>query len=391
MLPKSFSVLVKPVGPLCNLHCTYCYYMDTEKLYTQRHGLMAPELVEQTIRETLEANQVPEVSFTWHGGEPLLAGMDFYRQVLGWQRKYNTKKQKISNAIQTNGTLLDDAWCQFFTRNGFLVGLSLDGPRDYHDTYRRNAAGQPSFDRVMRGLKLLKKHGTEFNTLSVVNNITSQHGAEIYNYFKSLGVQFMQFLPSVDQVDGHPAPWSVTAAAYGQFLIDIFDQWVVQDVGSVFVQLFDMTLAAWYGVDPPLCAYSETCGRAPAIERNGDVYSCDHFVRPACKLGNLREASLETLLNNPQQFQFGVDKRNTLSRECMACRWYFACRGECPKHRRLPTPDGAFKFDLCEGIKQYYQHVEPYMKYMCDLLKRELPPAHVMPFARVAMGTPSDK
>lgn len=403
-LPRAFSAMVKPVGSACNLGCVYCYYLDKERFYGRKQPLMPLDLLEKYIKETIEANDVPEITFTWHGGEPLLAPESFYHHALAFERKYNRQNKKIGNALQTNGTLLNDSWCRFFKKNKFLIGLSLDGPAYLHDVYRRNKAQEPSFLRVMKGLKLLQQYGVDFNTLTVVNNVSASHGGQLYDFLKDQGVRYMQFLPAVDYIEPSDtqriiadptminnqkavmAPWSVGATQYGQFLIDVFNKWVVRDVGTCFVQLFDMTLTAWYGMDPPLCAYSPTCGRVPVVEHNGDVYSCDHFVYPEYKIGNLRTDTMADMMDTPAQFQFGLDKRNTLSRECLRCPWYFACRGECPKHRHLPTLDGERKFTLCEGLKMFYKHVDPYMKYMCDLLKRELPPAHVMPFARVAMG-----
>ena len=401
--PTAFSTLVKPAGSVCNLDCSYCYYLDKSNLYGNRQPVMSDELLELYIKQYIEANEVPVVTFVWHGGEPLTLQLEYFKKAVALQQKYAGDKQ-IDNTLQTNGVLLDDEWCRFFADNDFLIGLSIDGPKDIHDAFRRNKAGRPTFDRVMEGIGLLQKYKVEYNTLSVVNKLSEGRGAEVYHFLKSIGTRYMQFLPAVEYVDGSahsirppvvppgtpgavPAGCSVSAEGYGRFLNDVFDRWVIDDVGNRFVQLFDAALAQWYGVPPGVCTLSETCGDALVVEHNGDVYSCDHFVYPEYKLGNIRTNHLKDLYRSSRQFDFGLNKRNSLPTECLRCKWYFACRGECPKHRFGTTPDGEKNMNiLCEGFKLFFRHIDPYMKYMCQLLDNQQSPAFVMPWARNRMG-----
>ncbi|MFA5849565.1 MAG: anaerobic sulfatase maturase [Bacteroidales bacterium] len=397
--PRSFMAMTKPVGSKCNLDCTYCYYLDKERFYGSKQEPFSEEMLEIYIRDYIEANQVPEITFVWHGGEPLMAGIDYYKSVIKFQKKHNYLNKKINNSIQTNGTLLNEEWCKFFKRNNFLVGVSVDGPKDIHDSYRKDKSGFSSFTRTMKGIELLKTYKVEFNTLTVVNNLSEGRGREIYIFLKSIGSHYMQFLPAVDYIEQTEenkrpiivspdlsdkatlASWSVSAQGYGQFLIDIFDYWVRNDVGTYFVQLFDLTLGSWYGVNSAVCAYAQTCGDNVAVEHNGDVFSCDHFVYPAHLIGNIKSRPLKEIIGSDAQIQFGINKRNTLSVECLGCQYYFACGGECPKHRHLLTKDGERKFSLCEGIKMFYTHSEPYMRYMVDLLNHEKSPSYVIPWA----------
>ena len=398
--PKAFATMVKPMGSACNLNCTYCYYLDkAQTIYDDHQPLMTPDVLEEYIKQYIEANEVPEVTFVWHGGEPLMAGMEYFRKAVELQRKYAGGKA-ILNSLQTNGIMMNADWCRFFHSNRFLIGLSIDGPRDIHDAYRINKAGRPSFDRAMAAVSLMRQYGVEYNTLSVVTNLSEGRGAEVYGFLKSIGSRFMQFLPVLEHVmphslNGRPviakpgtdgsvmAPWSVSASGYGQFMTDIFDAWVVSDVGEYFVQAFDMTLAQYAGVKPGLCIYSETCGDALVVEHNGDVFSCDHFVYPEFRLGNIMTDNLVDLYTSPEQFRFGVNKRNALPRYCMRCKYYFACRGECPKHRFLTTETGEYGLNaLCEGFKHYFSHVEPYMKQMTTLLSQKKPPSLVMEWAK---------
>lgn len=397
--PAAFSTMVKPAGSLCNLDCHYCYYLDKSLQYDGRQPLMSLELLERFTRQYIEANEVPVVTFLWHGGEPLMQGVDFYKKALELQNRYSAGK-KIENVLQTNGTLLNEEWCKFFAKNHFLIGISIDGPKDIHDAFRLNKAGKPSFEKVMNGIALLKRYKVEFNTLSVVNRLSEGRGGEVYQFLKSIGSQYMQFLPAVEHIVEIPgrkravivppdhkgaqmAPWSVSAEGYGRFLNDIFDIWVRNDVGQYFVQIFDSTLAQYCGVRPGLCSMNETCGEALIVEHNGDVYPCDHFVYPEYKLGNISEKSLREIYLGQKRFDFGMDKRSTLPRECLNCEYYTLCRGECPKHRFEPVSTGEGKRNtLCEGFKLYFKHTQPYMKYMRDLLVAGKPAFNVIPWAR---------
>lgn len=401
--PTAFSAMIKPVGSACNLGCRYCYYLDKAALYENRQSLMDDELLETTIKQYIQANDIPQIMFVWHGGEPLIAGLDFYKKAVALQQKYAEGKQ-IENVLQTNGILIDENWCRFFAEHNFLIGISIDGPESIHDTYRRNKAGEATFAKVMGAIEQMRKYRVEFNTMSVVSRASEGKAVEIYRFLKSIGSSFMQFLPALEHVrisdktgkplivppgtpDSVMAEWSVSAKGYGRFLNDIFDEWVLTDVGRYFVQMFDVALAQWVGVPPALCAFADTCGDALVIEHNGDVYSCDHFVYPEYRLGNIKDHSLKSLYRKKEQFRFGMDKRNSLPSECLNCRYYFACRGECPKHRFEQSADGEpNKNALCEGFKLFFKHVDPYMKYMADLLREQKPPAWVMSWARRRMG-----
>ena len=401
--PVAFSTMLKPAGSACNLDCHYCYYLDKAVQYGGRQAVMSDELLELYVKQYIEANEVPTVQFCWHGGEPLLLGVDFYRKAMDFQQKYADGK-KIENILQTNGTLVDEAWCDLFAGNNFLVGISLDGPQDIHDAFRLTKGGRPTFERVMRTIEMFQRSGVEYNTLSVVNRLCEGRGGEIYRFFRdTVHSRYMQFLPAVEHVVDKPgfhrplivspdregarlAEWSVTAKGYGGFLCDVFDVWVVSDVGRTFVQMFDATLAQWCGVPPGVCSMGETCGDALVVEHNGDVYSCDHFVYPEYRLGNIRETPLAELYRSRKRREFGLDKRNTLPAGCLRCNYYFACRGECPKHRFARGADGCRKNSLCEGLQHWFRHSEPYMEYMRDMLAREQSPAWVMPFARKRMG-----
>ena len=401
--PVAFSTMLKPAGSACNLDCHYCYYLDKAVQYGGRQAVMSDELLELYVKQYICANEVDTVQFCWHGGEPLLLGVDFYRRAMEFQRKYADGK-RIENTLQTNGTLVDEAWCDLFASNNFLVGVSLDGPEDIHDAFRLTKGGKPTFARVMETVRMFERSGVEFNTLSVVNRRCEGRGAEIYRFFRdTVHSKYMQFLPAVEHVVDKPgfhrplivspdregarvAEWSVTAEGYGRFLCDVFDQWVVGDVGRYYVQMFDASLAQWCGVQPGVCSMGETCGDALVVEHNGDVYSCDHFVYPEYKLGNIAQTPLDEIYRTAKRREFGLNKRNTLPTECLRCKFYFACRGECPKHRFDRGADGSPKNSLCEGLKIYFRHVEQYMEYMRDLLSKQQAPAWVMPFARKRMG-----
>ena len=392
---KPLYVMLKPAGAHCNLACKYCYYLEKNKLYptAQRH-LMSDEILEQFTREYIEAQTMSQVLFTWHGGEPLLRSIDFYRKALSLQQKY-AGGRRIDNVIQTNGTLLTDEWCEFFAQNHWLVGISIDGPQPDHDHYRLTAAGKPSWKKVMQGIKLLKKHGVEWNAMAVVNAYNANHPLEFYRFFKENGCQFLQFTPIVERLTRHEdgrtlasladkdeislSEASVAPEQWGYFLCAIFDEWVRKDVGKIFVEIFDCTLANWMGISPGICAYSKECGHAGVMEHNGDVYSCDHFVFPEYKLGNIRDHSLIDMLYGEQQQEFSRLKHSSLPRQCKECDMEFACHGECPKNRFMKDKYGDSGLNyLCLGYYHYYQHVAPYMDYMKQELMAQRPPSNIM-------------
>ncbi len=392
---KPLYVMLKPAGAHCNLACKYCYYLEKNKLYptAQRH-LMSDEMLEQFTREYIEAQTMNQVLFTWHGGEPLLRSIDFYRKALSLQQKY-AGGRRIDNVIQTNGTLLTDEWCEFFAQNHWLVGISIDGPQPDHDHYRLTAAGKPSWKKVMQGIKLLKKHGVEWNVMAVVNAYNANHPLEFYRFFKENGCQFLQFTPIVERLTRHEdgrtlasladkdefslSEASVAPEQWGYFLCAIFDEWVRKDVGKIFVEIFDCTLANWMGISPGICAYSKECGHAGVMEHNGDVYSCDHFVFPEYKLGNIRDHSLIDMLYGEQQQEFSRLKHSSLPRQCKECDMEFACHGECPKNRFMKDKYGDSGLNyLCPGYYHYYQHVAPYMDYMKQELMSQRPPSNIM-------------
>ena len=392
---KPLYVMLKPAGAHCNLACKYCYYLEKNKLYpiAQRH-LMSDEMLEQFTREYIEAQTMNQVLFTWHGGEPLLRSIDFYRKALSLQQKY-AGGRRIDNVIQTNGTLLTDEWCEFFAQNHWLVGISTDGPQPDHDHYRLTAAGKPSWQKVMQGIKLLKKHGVEWNAMAVVNAYNANHPLEFYRFFKENGCQFLQFTPIVERLTRHEdgrtlasladkdeislSEASVAPEQWGYFLCAIFDEWVRKDVGKIFVEIFDCTLANWMGISPGICAYSKECGHAGVMEHNGDVYSCDHFVFPEYKLGNIRDHSLIDMLYGEQQQEFSRLKHSSLPRQCKECDMEFACHGECPKNRFMKDKYGDSGLNyLCPGYYHYYQHVAPYMDYMKQELMSQRPPSNIM-------------
>ena len=392
---KPLYVMLKPAGAHCNLACKYCYYLEKNNLYqnTPRH-LMSDEMLEQFTREYIEAQTMPQVLFTWHGGEPLMRSIDFYKKALELQKKYAHGKQ-IDNVIQTNGTLLTDEWCEFFAQNHWLVGISIDGPQEYHDHYRVTPAGKPSWEKVMQGISLLKKHRVEWNAMAVVNAYNAEHPLEFYHFFRDNGCQYLQFTPIVERLTEHEdgrtlasladdreiplADASVTPQQWGNFLCTIFDDWVRHDVGKTFVEIFDCTLANWMGVLPGICAYSKECGHAGVMEHNGDVYSCDHFVFPEYKLGNIREQSLIDMLYGEKQQAFSRLKHTSLPRQCKECDMEFACHGECPKNRFEKDKYGERGLNyLCQGYYQYYTHVAPYMDFMKRELLAQRPPANIM-------------
>jgi uncharacterized protein len=397
----AFHIMAKPVGPICNLDCKYCFYLEKENLYPGKSNWAMPDdILEATIRQYIEDQAAPTVSFAWQGGEPTILGVDYFRKIVAIEKQYAGGK-RIENAFQTNGVLLDDAWGEFLAENHFLVGLSMDGPRELHDCYRVDKGGQPTFDRVLRGLGFLKKHGVEFNTLTVLHRKNSQHPQKVYRFLKEIGSRFMQFIPIVERAAPKPnsdglvligpdqAPearvsaWSVTPVQFGKFLCAVFDEWVREDVGKYYVQIFDVALESWLGMGQSLCVFRETCGAAMALEHNGDLYSCDHFVYPENRLGNIMEQPLGELVNSAAQRKFGLDKRDRLPQYCRECDVRFACNGECPKHRFIRTPSGEEGLNyLCAGYKLFFHHIDPYMQFMANELAHERPPANVMEWAR---------
>ena len=403
--PSAFSTMIKPVGSACNLDCDYCYYLGKAELYGNHQPKMSDELLERYISQYIEAVQVPVVTFCWHGGEPLLAGLEFFEKAVALQNKYRGNKQ-IENSLQTNGLLLTPEWCDFFRKNNFLIGISLDGPKDIHDAYRHDRGGHPTFDRVIRAVEMMAIHGVEYNTLSTINDRCAGQGKRVYEFMRSVS-RFMQFLPVVEMVEGanhqkvskraaivppgtsgaQVAPWSITPKAFGRFMCDIFDEWVIRDVGERFVQLFDITLAQWCGVQPSLCSFCPTCGDGLVVEHNGDVYMCDHFVYPEYCLGNISKAHLKDLQRNPALFRFGIEKRNSLASDCRKCEYLFACRGECPKHRFATTRRGESGLNtLCEGYKLFFSYTAPYMEQMRNLLAQGQEASLIIPWARQKRG-----
>ncbi len=392
-----FHILTKPVGPICNLDCKYCFYLEKEVLYPNvTKWAMPDDVLEAYVRQYIEAQPADKIQFAWQGGEPTLLGVDFFRKVVQLQARYANGKT-IENALQTNGTLLDDAWAEFLSEHRWLIGISIDGPRELHDAYRVDKGGQPTFDRVLRGIDVLRRHQVAFNTLTTVHRANAQHPLEVYRFLRENGSGYMQFIPIVERISASAtqnglsliapsfkgeavvAPWSVEPEQYGRFLCSIFDEWVRRDVGRIFVQLFDVSLEMWMGMEASLCVFRRTCGAELAIEHSGDLYSCDHFVYPENKLGNIMEASLASLVDSPLQKTFGADKNDTLPQYCRACEVRFACNGECPKHRFLTTPDGEPGLNyLCAGYKMFFKHIDPSMRFMAEELRQRRAPANIM-------------
>lgn len=396
---RPLYIMPKPAGSHCNLACHYCYYTEKGKLYpAQKRQIMSDELLERFVKEYIECQTSPDVLFTWHGGETLMRPVEFYRKALALQRRY-AGGRRIENAIQTNGTLLDDEWCRFFRDNQFLVGVSIDGPQEFHDEFRRTRSGKPSFVQVMRGIRLLDKYGVEWNAMAVVNDFNADYPLEFYRFFKGIGCRYIQFTPVVERLFRHPdgrllaspaegaeaelADFSVRPEQWGRFLCTLFDEWVQNDVGDYFIQLFDATLANWVGAMPGVCSMAETCGHAGVMEFNGDVYSCDHFVFPEYRLGNLHTQTLVEMMYGERQTAFGQAKKTALPAYCRACEFLFVCHGECPKNRFARTPDGEPGLNyLCAGYRHFFRHVAPYMDFMREELRQQRPPANVMEWIR---------
>ena len=392
---KPLYVMLKPAGAHCNLACKYCYYLEKAKLYDDTaHQIMSDELLERFTQEYIEAQTMQQVLFTWHGGETLMQPLSFYKKALDLQKKY-ARGRHIDNCIQTNGTMLNDEWCKFFKENGWLVGISIDGPQEFHDEYRKTRSGKPSFHTVMQGIELLNKWGVEWNAMAVINDFNAEYPLEFYKFFKEMGCHYIQFAPIVERIanhedgrhlanltDGIDAPladFSITPAQWGKFLCGLFDEWIKEDVGIYYIQLFDATLANWCGETPGICTMSKYCGHASVMEFNGDVYSCDHFVFPEYKLGNIKNQALTEMLYSERQQKFGNMKQQSLPKQCKECKWLFACNGECPKNRFDKTIDGELGLNyLCEGFRMFFEHVAPYMDYMRNEYFNKRAPANVM-------------
>jgi len=402
--PRAFHLLAKPTGAVCNLDCSYCFFLSKEMLYPGSRFRMADDMLEAYVRQLIEAHaSVPEVMVAWQGGEPTMMGVEFFRRSVELVDRYLKPGQKAVYTIQTNGTLLDAEWAAFFKEHDFLVGISIDGPRELHNTYRVNKGGKGSFEQVIRGLEYLRSVGVEWNALTTVHAANGQHGNDVYRFLRDeCGATFIQFIPIIERVaeadaDGE-VPWSswrdrplyvqegkrvtgrsISAEQYGRFLIDVFEEWVRRDVGEVYVQMFDVALANWVGEPPGLCVHSETCGLALALEHTGDLYSCDHFVEPAYLLGNIRETPMLELVASQRQRQFGLDKRDTLPTYCLECDVRFACHGGCPKDRFISTPDGEPGLNyLCAGFKEFFHHIDRPMRVMGQLLARGRAPSEIV-------------
>ena len=386
-------IMVKPVGSACNLRCDYCYYLEKQHLYANEgRQMLSDELLERFIREYIESQTTPEVLFTWHGGEPLVRPLAFYEKVVRLQQRY-ARGRRIANSLQTNGTLINDDWARFFHDQGWLIGVSLDGPEAYHDAFRRTRGGGPSFRNVIRGIDILNRHAVEWNALAVANRLNGDHPLSFYRFFKNIGCQYIQVTPVVERLahhddgrqlaslvdEGQLAPFSIRPKQWGNFLCTIFDEWVRHDVSMFFFNIFDATLANWVGVAPGLCTMAKHCGHAGVMEHNGDVYSCDHFVFPEYKLGNIHEQSLVEMMYSERQRRFGRAKADSLPTQCRECQWLNACHGECPRNRFIHTANGEPGLNyLCEGYRQYFSHVAPYMDVMKRLLGEKRPPAEIM-------------
>jgi uncharacterized protein len=387
-----YAIIAKPIGPLCNLACKYCFYLEKQQLFHKKSRFrMSYEVLEAFIRQYITSQDFPEVVFSWQGGEPTLLGVDYFCKVVELQKKYANGK-KISNALQTNGVLLDDKWCEFLTENQFLVGLSIDGPEDLHDCFRVDKHQRPTFDSVMKGVEFLKKHSTQFNTLTVVNDTSSRKPLDVYRFLKEVCEGFMQFIPLIElkpdkeakalgldlgmppdrnknKYEPSVTEWSVKPGKFGEFYTQIFDEWVRCDVGKVFVQFFDVALGNWMGLGSGLCVFAPTCGHASVLEHNGDLYTCDHYVYPQYKLGNILERPLDELMDSNLQRQFGLNKLDLLPQDCVRCEVRFACNGECPKHRFLGANSGEPQLSyLCSAYQRIFKHMNPYMKVMTGMV-----------------------
>lgn len=387
----AFHVMMKPRGAICNLDCKYCYFLAKEDLYPGSGFRMSDDLLEEYVRQYIDAQQVPEVTFAWQGGEPTLMGLEFFQKAVELQKKHQKPDTRIYNSLQTNGTLLDADWCRFFHENDFLIGLSLDGPKALHDAYRVDKGGKPTFDAVMDAAEMMRSHEVEFNILTTVHAANAEHPLEVYRFMRDVvKTRFLQFIPIVErdndtgyQEGTEVTNRSVTGKRYGRFLIRIFDEWVRRDVGNMYVQIFDVSLAGWSGQSPGLCIFMETCGDALALEHNGDLYACDHYVEPDYLLGNITEIPMMEMVLSEQQRAFGQAKLDTLPQYCLSCDVRFICNGGCPKNRIITTPDGEPGLNyLCEGYKAFFHHIDGPMRFMANELRHRRAPASVMTYIR---------
>lgn len=397
--PPAFHLLAKPTGAICNLDCAYCFFLDKEVFYPDSKFRMNDDVLEQYIKQLIESHQVNHVSIAWQGGEPTLMGLDFYRRVMLLVEKYRRPGMVFEHTMQTNGTLLDDEWCAFYKEHNFLIGISIDGPAHLHDIYRVDKGGKPTFDRVMRGIRLLQKHGVEYNILTTVNRVNGDYPLEVYRFLRDeVGTKWMQFIPVVERIneDGLTlfqegtavSDRSVQPEQFGRFLSVIFDEWVHNDVGTIFIQTFEAALSNWLGLDSSgMCVFNKTCGQGLAMEHNGDLYSCDHFVEPNYLLGNIQNDHMIDLVASPQQLKFGQDKFDALPPYCLDCDVRFACHGECPKNRFMTTPNGDPGLNyLCAGFKDFFHHIDFPMKLMAELIRRKREAMEVMPIIKRAFS-----
>lgn len=393
--PRPFNIMTKPIGPRCNIDCSYCYYLEKEKLYpAEKKFRMADDVLESYVRQMIDTSLeagMQEVSFAWQGGEPTMLGVDYFRKIVALQKRFAPQGVRVTNAFQTNGMLLDDAWGAFLHDNGFLVGISIDGPKKVHDRYRVDRAGRPTFDKVMQGLEVLQRHKVEHNALTTVHRANGGKGKEVYRFLKGLGFEFMQFIPIAErtgsdglagapQVDMDPGnsvtDWSVSPRAYGKFLCDVFDAWFRNDIGKVFVQHFDVMLGKWVGDQDSLCVFAETCGNGLALEHDGSLYSCDHYVYPQYRLGNIAETPMRDLLWTERQVEFGQMKKDSLTAQCRGCTYRFACNGGCPKHRFARARDGEDGHNyFCEGYTMFFRHADERLRAMARALASGRPAA----------------
>jgi uncharacterized protein len=399
---RGIHVLAKPIGPVCDIQCDYCFYLEKRALFDRDEPYRMPDdVLAAYIEQYVAAQPTPVVEFTWHGGEPTLLGVDFFRRAVELQAPYRAQKE-IRNTLQTNAMRLDDEWCAFFRENGFFIGVSIDGPQEIHDRYRKDRHGQGTFERVMAGVRLLQKHGVEFNALACVGRETAYRPIEVYQFFKQAGIQYIQFTPIVERLPDRRAeaaglwlatparldqeelntqvtPWTVEPEAYGDFLIAIYEEWVREDVGEVFVMNFEWALTAWLGERSPVCIFSRRCGRAVALEHNGNVYACDHYVYPEYQLGNVLEDRLGEMVEQSVASGFGPHKEATLPRWCRECDVLESCWGGCPKHRFTKSPHGEPGLHyLCAGYRKFFRHIRKYQRAMATLIENDLPVSYVM-------------